>query len=185
MSMRGITILSVLALALAVVALVVTLTKDERGQHLVTWNIYRGELQTESTVYEVVIEEVNQGSLQRHISLRPVGGPSYVGITGHDWNSDGHWDCLFYCGNHDLVQSDPDGSVLGCNSVVRTKSGWTFKPCSGDKGVVEPFSDEAISFAIAELDAAMEQVHNEDNLDQRWEWNPDQQKVVKVFDKSG
>ncbi|WKZ26781.1 MAG: hypothetical protein QY304_01620 [Candidatus Paceibacterota bacterium] len=178
--------LAAIALVVAVGAMIYTAVIDERGEHLVTWNLYHGELQSENIAYNVEIDEADHGyGFRRLVHLRLVDSPSYVGITGHDYDNDGKWDRVFYCGNHELVGRHPEYSEFGCNSVIRTASGWKFEPCPADEGVVQPFSDRAISFAIAELDLAMSRLHNEDNLSQRWEWNSEQKKVVKIFDRRG
>lgn len=175
--------LVVVALVVAVGVLIYTAVKDERGEHLVTGNLYCGKFQSDSIAYNVEIDEDDYGyGFRRLVHLKPVGKPSYVGITGHDYDDDGQFDRVFYCGNHELVGQGSKGE-FGCNSVIRTASGWKFEPCPADDGVVQPFSDRAISFALDELYAAMHHVLNEDNLSERWEWNSEQKKVVKVFDQ--
>lgn len=177
--------LAAIALVVAVGAMIYPTVIDERGEHLVTWNLYHGELQSGDVAYNVEIDEADRGyGFRRLVHMRPVGKPSYVGITGHDYDNDGRFDRVFYCGNHELVGQDPKGE-FGCNSVIRTASGWKFEPCPADDGVVQPFSDRAINFALAELHEAMYRLHNKDNLSQRWEWDSEQEKTVKVFDRRG
>jgi hypothetical protein len=180
--------LAAIALVVAVGALIYTKAIDERGEHLVTWNLYHGELQSGNVAYNVEIDEADRGyGFVRLVHMRPVGEPSYVGITGHDYDNDGQFDRVFYCGEHELVGQYPkrEGWGFGCNSVIRTANGWKFEPCPADDGVVQPFSERAINFVLAELHAAMYRLHNEDNLSERWEWDSEQKKVVKIFDRRG
>lgn len=151
------------------------------SDHTQTWLVYEGAFDTEYETYEVEISEVDRGSgFERIVHLRPTDKPS-VGLTGHDYNSDGVWDRVLYCGSHDLIGTHPNGWEFGCNSVIRNGSSWDFEPCPADDGQIEPFSTEAINFAIAELDSAMETIHNQDNLSEVWVWDPGRQKCVQVL----
>lgn len=172
---------------------------NERVEHLVTWSLYHGEFQSGDVTYSVEIDESDRGNgIVRLVHMRPVGKPSYVGITGHDYNNDNQFDRVFYCGNHELVGQAPSGE-FGCNSVVRTTDGWVFvddsnsviratgwmfEPCPADDGVVQPFSKRAINFALAELHEATYHLYNEDNLSERWQWDSEQKKVVKVYSRT-
>lgn len=180
---------SLLVLIAVVVLLLGALALDKlastmRGDHPANWNLYAGRFETQDETYDVEIDDADKGNgIHRLVHLRIAGETSLKGITGHDYNGDGKWDRVFYCGEHEMIGQPPEGMGFGCNSVVRTPEGWRFEPCPADEGIVQPFSDMAISFAMAELDTAMKQMHNNDHLSERWEWSPEQQKTVKVFDK--
>lgn len=94
------------------------------------------------------------------VKLESVGDSNYS-IIGHYHDQDGQWDHVIYCGDHELIGVDPRGYGFNCNSVFRTESGWEFEACLADKGSIQPFSDEAISFAIAELNFALEKILGE------------------------
>jgi len=177
-------VLSALAIIIAVGALIFA-RSDKQGDHLVTWNLYHGEFQTENATYNVEISEADRGQgFQRLVHLKLVGESGFIGITGHDYNDDEKWDRVFYCGEHELVGQHPkEGYTFGCNSVIRSKDGWVFEPCPGDEDIVQPFSDKVIDFAIAELNTVMEGMHNQEHLGRRWEWDSHQQKAVMVLDK--
>lgn len=116
---------------------------------LQVWNIYRGEVGE----YSVEIDESNYGrGLKRIVHLYPKGAPSWVSITGHDYNDDKEWDRVFRSGY-------PEQSN-GANAVLHTRSGWKWEPCPADKDRVKPFTEEEIDFAIGELDKAMAEVYN-------------------------
>lgn len=154
---------------------------NERGRHMVEWNVYKGTVQTATGNYNVEISEDNMGyGMRRLVHLYPVDKPSYYGITGHDYNATGKWNRVFYCGKHELVRA-LSLSELGCNSVLLTKEGWEFEPCPADKGNVMQFSTEAINFAITELDTAMSQIYNPDHIVSKWKWNAEEKKAVEIY----
>lgn len=122
--------------------------------------------------YTVDISEVSRGGDVRRIArLKPLHDErlsEFARITGHDYNSDGEWDRVFYCG----YQSVEGRSSSGCNSVTRQKDGsWTFEACRADEGLVEPFSHGEIIFAIMELDAAIGEVRKPANLNRMFFWD--------------
>lgn len=176
-------ILAGLALTMVIGVLYIHST-DERGKHLVTWNVYSGTLTTPSASrgYNVEISESDRGfGFVRILHLWPVGRPGFEGITGHDYDNDGQWDRVFYCGS---LHPNKDGKSGGCNSVLRTRSGWRFEPCDADKGNIDPFSPAQISFAISELDIAMRELHNREHLVSQWKWNSQKKTSEQVFKKS-
>lgn len=175
--------LAVVAVIVAVAALIYVKATDERGKHLVAWNVYTGTLQTTTTYRVEISEEDNGYGFERLVHLWPANKPTYESITGHDYNSDGKWDRVFYCGKHDLVNSWTSGS-LGCNSVFRTRDGWKFEPCPADKGNVMPFSETAIQFAIKELDTAMSQFYKKEHLVRQWKWDAKQKKAIEIFNRT-
>ena len=119
---------------------------------LVEWNSYKGDMPD----YNVSIDEsryANQAGL-RVILQAEKKDPEHeyrMTITGHDYDGDGQWDRIFYCGYPDLKK--------GCNSV-NMKTG-EFHACPADEGKVQPFTQEEIEYAKATLDQAMASVHND------------------------
>ncbi|MDQ5949216.1 MAG: hypothetical protein QG589_342 [Patescibacteria group bacterium] len=156
---------------------------DERGKHMVAWNVYRGTVQTATGNYNVEISEDDRGyGMRRLVHLYPAGKPSYYTITGHDYAT-GKWDRVFYCGKHALVRSWTSAE-LGCNSVLRTNNGWNFEPCDADKDNVMPFSTEAIDFAVEELNTAVSQIYNPEHIVSQWKWDAKQKKAVEFYHRS-
>lgn len=156
---------------------------DERGKHLVAWNIYKGGFQTATGNYNVEIDESDEGfgfSTITHLYL--VGKPSYVSITGHDYDNDGKWDRVFYCGGDNHKTND--GHESGCNSVLKTAKGWEFEPCPADEGRIKPFTAKDIDYAISELNAAMRQFYNPSSIVSHWRWNAKEKKAVEVYRRS-
>lgn len=159
---------------------------DERGKHDVETNYYAGRfIANDGTVYRADMSENDRGfGFQTMLHLRAAQGePFYAGITGHDYNSDGLWDRIFYCGPTPLVEGNS-----GCNSMYRRRVGpyevaWKFEPCAADEGNVEPFSEEAINMAIAKLDGARMLIGNNGHLISRWEWNEKERRVVEIYRK--
>ena len=124
--------------------------RDSRDSgELRAWNTYRGEVGG----YSVEIDESDRGEgFRRIVHLRPSGSPSYVGITGHDYNDDGRWDRVFYCGYPEVTN--------GCNSFYIDPSGeLVWEPCPADEDILEPFLLGELLFAEQELDQAMAAVH--------------------------
>ena len=136
-------------LVLGVTAIVVVNKSSRDSDKLQAWNIYKGEVGE----YAVEIDESNRGhGFSRIVHLRPKGSPSYVGITGHDYDDDGKWDRVFYCGYPE--------SVNGCNSFCITRSGErVWEPCPADKDRLQPFLLGEVIFAEEQLDKAMASVH--------------------------
>lgn len=151
------------------------------GPPLRTWNLFNGELKTAANVYAVEIDESDHGEgFSRIVHLYPKDRPSYYGITGHDYNADGQWDRIFYCGY------STDGVATGCNSVARQIDGsWLFMPCPADRGKVEPFTASQITFAGGELDAAMVQIHNNAHVTWRWIWDKKEKRSKMVYNANG
>ncbi len=172
----------ILTAILILVATSFVFTGCSDSRHLVTWNIYYGELETNNGSYHVDINESDYGDgFRRTVNLQPVDKPTYVDISGHDYNlNDGQWDRIFYCGNHSLISED-SSSAYGCNSVFWTKDGWEFEPCPADEGNIKPFSQEAIEFAIYELDIAMAQIYNRVYLVAQWKWDEEKEELIKVY----
>lgn len=136
-------------LVLAVVAIVVVSKGKRDSDKRQAWNIYRGEVGE----YTVEINESNRGQgFNRIVHLRRQSTPSYTGITGHDYDDDGKWDRVFYCGYPE--------SVNGCNSFCITRSGErVWKPCPADKDRLQPFLLGEFIFAEEQLNKAMATIH--------------------------
>jgi len=142
---------------------------------------YNADMKTavgyDETEYNVRISEVDRGyGVRRLVHLTPIGAPSYIGITGHDYDSDGEWDRVFYCG----YGTDSEGGMTGCNSVIRQEARWKFEPCAGDEGKAKPFTLPEIEYAITELDAAVETTRTLENLTRLSYWDPEEERVVSV-----
>jgi hypothetical protein len=147
------------------------------------WN-YQGEITTthddQSYSYKVEISDLDRGNgLSRIVHLNPTYGDfaseSLASITGHDYNFDGRWDRIFYCG----YQTTKDGHKSGCNSVTQQSSGhWEFDACSSDSEKVQPFTHGEIAFAILELDEAVKQVPSYKNLDRVHFWDESEQQCL-------
>ncbi len=165
-------------------ALLVVVSSACSSRHEVASNTYYGELKNEDVVYKVEIYETtySDSSSLRVVHLNPKGESDESWITGHDYNNDGEWDAIFYCGKHKMV--DPNNS--GCNSVIKRARGgvWDFVPCKADEGRVKPFGWAAIAFAVNELDRAMARVRNQDNLARQWRWNVELDKGEYVYRRS-
>ncbi|MAF80594.1 hypothetical protein CL628_01125 [bacterium] len=146
-----------MAVIVTVIVICASVFHQDSGQGaLQAWNLYSGAIPG----YDVEIDEADRGqTFRRIVHLYPIDasgertGPSWVSITGHDYNDDGNWDRVFYCGMRD--------TKYGCNSVIMTRDGrWTWSPCPADEGKVEPFTMGEIKFAILRLNEAMSGVHN-------------------------
>ncbi|HEY4515214.1 MAG TPA: hypothetical protein VJJ22_03605 [Candidatus Paceibacterota bacterium] len=148
------------------------------AEHAVTWDVFHGTVTTTTATYIVNLDEDDRGcGMRRIVHIQPEGQEG--SITGHDYNDDGKWDRIFYCEMH----TKTNGHSTGCNSVLRADMGWEFEPCPSDAGEVSPFTDEQITFAIAELDAALAARGKTVQVTQKWRWNPTQKAVLKVYDK--
>lgn len=170
--------LYVIALALCIGTLAGCGRKD---RVLTTWNIYKGEIHE----FTVEIEDVghdSKGQLERIMHLRPTldnsiwngETASYLGITGHDYDGDGYWDRVFYCGY--------PNNANGCNSVMvkwnHDITGW--EPCPADKGKIQKFNQEEVDRALRYLSTAMVEIHNSTHLVSTLE----QYRAKDVLDKS-
>lgn len=113
---------------------------------LVEWNIYGGRFNE----YWVIIDESRYSTQLRmervaHISQEPFG---VVGVTGHDYDGDGEWDEIFYCGIPE--------STYGCNSIIiKTNFDPVWEPCPKDSHLLNPFDFGDIVFAKHLLDDAI------------------------------
>jgi hypothetical protein len=83
------------------------------------------------------------------------------GISGHDFNTDGVWDEITWCGY--------DTNRSGANSYVRTKKGWKWQPCDIDKKYA-PINEAEIANAIKSLDAVLTN-RSINNLKRVWTYN--------------
>jgi len=132
----------------------------QKESQLVSWDVYRGQIEE----YEVEIEDSNYeypSHAERIVDLHPLpvnyiwqGNTAiYLGITGHDYNADGKWDRVFYCGYPEKTN--------GCNSVTLDAKGriTAWEPCAADNNQVKPFTQKEVEIAIAWLDKAMRSIH--------------------------
>lgn len=131
---------------------------------LTRWNTYEGKVTILFKDFNVQIEDYSyngSSTIRRIMHMHPVGMESYVGITGHDYNGDGTWNRVFYCG-----LDGNEENTTGCNSVLFDEENytWTFEPCPGDEGKVKPFTEDQIKAAISALNYGMENLHNEKYL---------------------
>jgi hypothetical protein len=178
---------SIIILTVTVIGVYRIAASKAQGDHLVEENVYKGIVSTEHDLYQVEIYESDYGNgFSRIMHLGPTDDLIFKSITGHDYDDDGQFDRVFYCGNHKMVGSHSKGDEweFGCNSVTRTADGWRFKACPADQGLVQPFSAEAIEFALSELRFAMERVHNSEHISQRWRWDASEGRPVKVLDRT-
>lgn len=110
-------------------------------------NIYRGEVGE----YAVEIVETDYGKgFERIVHLKEKGARSWAGITGHDYNDDGKWDRIFFCGSQ---------KSFGCNSFHFILGQQIWEPCDVDKDRVQPLPLGDVIFAKQQLNAAMMTVH--------------------------
>ena len=150
------------------------------------WVGYCGQIKTELDTYKVDIGESwrrDLGTRERIVHIYPesLSDGSLVSITGHDYDLDGEWDYISYCG----YPLRSDGKMTGANAVVRLDSGWKFEPCNGDRGFVTPFTLEQIMDATVELNLAVRHVRHDENLYHKHVWNEDQTQIIKTIDKPG
>lgn len=142
------------AAVLVIVVGVVYINSTTNSGALTDWNTYKGQIAN----YDVSIDESTRGNrTQLIVRLRLIGASSHAGITGHDYDSDGRWDRILYCGY-------PQQSN-GCNSMLIDEDGtMTFEPCAADEGKIKPFTDDDIRVARLQLAAAMAAVYNEEHI---------------------
>ena len=176
-------IIAALVTAIVLLAVITFHFTPHYAGHDVRTNEYAGRLQTNwGDAQEVTIDENDVGlGFDTIVNLVPVGAPSYQGITGHIDHRHSEWTRIFYCGANPRANQD---DTAGCNSVIRTSKGWKFVPCPGDVGKVHPFTDSAINYAISQLDLAMKQIHNQEHLTAKYQWDQAQKKVVLIYKRS-
>jgi hypothetical protein len=169
-----------LVAACAVICVSVVLSKPEqlpKPPTKIVSTVYKGSVKTDLATYRVEVREnwdSNTRTTYRIVHLYP-GKSSLVSITGQDGTCLGSWDRIFYCGYH-------LNGASGANSVERTDTGWYFEACGADEGKVQPFSDQEILSAAAELNLAMREVYNQDHITEQFVWNGAQE-MVKTIDK--
>lgn len=88
-----------------------------------------------------------------HLYAKVPGSTNVNAIMGHDYNADGRFDRVFFCGSHELIYR--------CNSVVFSDGGgkWRWEPCPSDRSRV-PFTDQEVFEAQALLYLALSRVRN-------------------------
>jgi len=116
---------------------------DEGSGEMIVWNTYNGDFDG----YTVRIEESDKGQgMRRQVHLDTIDPNSELRITGHDYDGDGAWEVIYYCGK---------GSS-GCNGMSLSSNGkMTWEPCNADKDKVEPFLVGEVMYAKYQLDQAM------------------------------
>lgn len=180
-ALRWIAYVAVVAVVMSLgsVAVLKVVSRIDAG-HDVETNHFGAEISINGDEkYVVEISENDRGLGPDRIMHLSIDGHSSNTITGHDYNADGRWDRVFYCGPHPMVPSSTP--AYGCNSVVRMSDGWEFEPCSADKDKLWGFTPQAIAFAIRRLDLALDEVRQEKHLTRRWLWDEKQKSLVRVF----
>ncbi len=127
---------------------------------LLAWNIYQGQIEDYRVTIEDTKEEganhfVRRAELQPLVNNEVWKGPldSNRHITGLDYNADGTWDRIFYCGYPERIN--------GCNSVMLDGNGRmiAWDPCGLDEDGLAPFTPKEVKTAITALNEALDSIH--------------------------
>ena len=150
-----------ICLSLIAVWFAVDTASNKKSEEKV-WKEYGGVLTTDDGDFRVEISETREpGQPFKHIvHLNPLKNNilfpealSYQSITGHDYDNDGKWDQIFYCGF-------PNANY-GCNSWrLGSGSEKKYEPCPGDEKKPNAFGENEIYDAVSKLDAAMKKFHD-------------------------
>lgn len=157
--------------ALLIIAIFSGCNNNERT--LVKWDIYEGVIDQFTVKIEDSLHNDSNGQVERIIHLYPTANnnifpdeiATYAAITGHDYDGDGFWDRVFYCGYPE--------SINGCNSVTleynHNIKSW--EPCPADEHKVQQFTPDEVNLAVRYISMAMLEVHNYEHLTstlERW-----------------
>ncbi len=135
-------------------------------QTLIKWDTYEGQIDHFTVKIEDSLHSDSNGQMERIIHLCPTANndiwhgeiTTYVGITGHDYNGDGFWDRVFYCGYPE--------STNGCNSVTleynHDVKSW--EPCPADEHKIQKFTQDEVNLAVRYISIAMLEIHNYEHL---------------------
>lgn len=134
------------------------MNRNNLGPPLLSWEIYRGVIPG----YWVEIDETFGGyrghTLVRSVRLQPQDKPdcTWCAISGDDYDADNAWERMSYCGYPQVND--------GCNAVIFTKAGRKWDPAPAYRGIMQPFSDQEVRFAISRLNEAIRTVRNNEHL---------------------
>jgi hypothetical protein len=146
---KSVTILFVLLVAFLIVGHI-----DKEESKLEKLNIYRGNIAD----YHVIIEETMRDGVQMmSVNLELINEKETTSkpllITGRDNSGKDQFEEIF------IREKERNGY-----NFTRSRDGWTWNPCPGDKDKTPPFTFKQISWAQEELRIAMINVRNNEHL---------------------